>query len=319
MAKTTYIITGPTASGKSDFAHELALRANGTIINADSVQIYRGLETLSASPLKNSPSIDNIPYKLYSIIRPPEKMSAGRYAELAHAEAAQADTPIFVGGTGFYLSALTDGFSDLPDVSRQSQLIAEGFANKHAELQKCDPVLAAKLHPNDTQRLTRALSIFIETGQPLSSFQQFPAKGGGVSGSAGRGGSLIKIAILPPRAELLKRAAARRETMLANGALDEVKMNISFDIKAIGFREIRSYLRDEISRDEMLRLWSIADAQYIKRQFTWLRNKFLAQKSPSLAKGWTAKQDGVVVNNNSNQIIIDHIPTSKDIEDVLRK
>lgn len=280
-SKKSFIISGPTASGKSDFAAGIATRLGGTIINADSVQIYRGLEILSAAPPADTG-------KLYSIIEPGETCSAGRYAALAHAEFDAANIPIFVGGTGFYLSTLTRGLSDLPNVSAASRAAAAHIKNKHFELQKCDPVLAEKLHPNDTQRLTRALAVFIETGRPLSEFQASPRR-------PALPGNPVKIAILPPREILLKRAGERREWMIKNGAIEQVKNFINLDIRANGFAEIARMLRGEISQDEMMRLWAISDAQYIKRQFTWLRHQFDAD------------------------ITIDHIPNAQDINDVCSK
>ncbi|MDR0319118.1 MAG: tRNA (adenosine(37)-N6)-dimethylallyltransferase MiaA [Rickettsiales bacterium] len=290
MSKKSFIISGPTASGKSDFAHALARRAGGTVINADSVQIYRGLEILSASPLPVTPGEDpgSHQYKLYSIINPGESMSAGIYAELAAKEYDAAAVPIFVGGTGFYLSALTRGFSTLPRISAASRDAARAMENKHSELQKHDPAAAAKLHPNDIQRLSRALEIFIETGIPMSEWQRKPRM-------AMLSAAPLKIAVMPPREILLERAAKRRGLMLANGAVEEVKKFINMDIQANGFREIAMWLRGEIGKEEMLRLWAISDAQYIKRQMTWLRTQFKAD------------------------IIIDHVPNEKDFENVCEK
>ncbi|MCL2629506.1 MAG: tRNA (adenosine(37)-N6)-dimethylallyltransferase MiaA [Alphaproteobacteria bacterium] len=279
MIKKSFIISGPTASGKSDFAHEIALRLGGTIINADSVQIYRGIETLSASP---KPA-DN--YRLYSIIDPDEKMSAGLYAELAAKEYDLATTPIFVGGTGFYLKALTSGFSKLPTISNETRTAARAVLNKYQELKKYDPAMADKLHPNDAQRISRALEVFMETGKPMSEWQNAPLQ-------PALPYTPTKIAIIPPREELLERAAQRREQMLAGGAIEEVRRLINFDIQANGFMEIKKWINGEISKEEMLKLWEISDAQYIKRQMTWLRHKFGAD------------------------ITIDHIPASKDIDHV---
>ncbi|MDR0449609.1 MAG: tRNA (adenosine(37)-N6)-dimethylallyltransferase MiaA [Rickettsiales bacterium] len=276
MEKKSFIISGPTASSKSDFAHELALRVGGTIINADSVQIYKGIEILSAAP---KPAGD-VPYKLYSIVEPGEKMSAGIYAGLAAAEYDAAAVPVFVGGTGFYLGALTKGLSELPDAPR--------VPADYEALEKCDPETAARLHPNDTQRISRALGVFMATGKPLSSFQAAPRK-------PALPGAPFRIAIMPPRSALLRRAEQRREFMLNNGAVDEVEKFMDMDIKANGFFEIKQWLLGKISKDEMLRLWALEDAQYIKRQETWLRHQFEADMT------------------------IDHVPDEKDLENVLGK
>ena len=178
----TYIITGPTASGKSDFAHRLALRTNGTIINCDSVQIYRGIENISASPFAGHPitdEIDGIPYRLFSVLPLTEQISVMDYLKMARREydiaLSMGRTPIFVGGTGYYINALIHGISPMPDIdadirTRARQMVADDIASVRQLLP--DDFIAT-----DSQRTARALEVFLQTGRHITEFQSMPRVG----------------------------------------------------------------------------------------------------------------------------------------------
>jgi tRNA dimethylallyltransferase len=156
MAKKSYIVAGPTASGKSDFAHKLAKKIGGTIINADSVQIYKGIENISASPMSEvgSPmSIDGVPYRLFSIKELSEQMNVSEYLELARAEFEAADVPVFVGGSGYYINAIINGISPIPAVSDENR-------NRARKIVAETPDAARQLTDfefTDPQRMARAL------------------------------------------------------------------------------------------------------------------------------------------------------------------
>ena len=178
MKKSAIIITGPTASGKSDFAHKLALRINGAIINCDSVQIYRDIESISASPFAENKDngfdeIDGVPYKLFSILPLSEHISVVDYLNLAKKAMdeviAMGKTPIFVGGSGYYINVLINGISAIPEISEENR-------KKARDMVKNYPDAVYKLLPSDfvktdPQRNARALEVFLETGTPLSEWQ----------------------------------------------------------------------------------------------------------------------------------------------------
>lgn len=297
----SYIVTGPTASGKSDFAHKLAKVTNGVIINCDSVQVYRGIERLSANPLcaaEGGSEIDGVPYKLFSITEPDKPLSAGIWAEMARREyeaaIAGGKTPIFVGGTGFYLKALTDGMSQIPAISDKArnearELVAKNPATAYEYLQEIDRSWADKINPNDTQRLVRGIEVFKDTGRALSDWQKAAREP--VIRS-----KITKILILPEK-ELLRERIAARMPDLAKSVLQEVgnlvSKNLSPDLPvfgADGVREIARYLGGEIDFETALELWRTKTCNHLmKHQYTWFRTQF------------------------EPDIIIDHIPTDMDV------
>ena len=182
MKHSAYIITGPTASGKSSFAHRLACEIGGVIINCDSVQIYQGIENISASPFagrKLSDNIDGVPYRLFSVLPLSEQISVADYLKLARAEYDKAISagyiPIFVGGTGYYINALINGISPMPYVGPDAR-------NRARSLVASDIMAARNLLPSDfsatdPQRIARALEVFFETGRHLTEFQSLPRVG----------------------------------------------------------------------------------------------------------------------------------------------
>lgn len=268
MAKIkSYIIAGPTASGKSDFAHNLAKRVNGVVINCDSVQVYKGIENISASPLASpgigdwrlGTSIDGVPYRLFSILPLSEQISVVDYLKRATAEYDAAlsagKVPIFVGGTGFYINAIINGISPIPDVSDENRKLARETIAKNPEMAQPDP-----------QRAARALEVLLETGRPLSEWQSMPRLGAIVP-------TPFRILISPPRGVLLERIAARIPQMLAGGALDEVAGACG---RAIGAESLSRYLGGEITKDDAINDWIVKTNQYAKRQRTWFKTQFIA-------------------------------------------
>ena len=275
MKHKAYIITGPTASGKSSFAHNLAREIGGAIINADSVQIYRGIENISASPFAGRPvtdEIDSVPYLLFSILPLTEQISVVEYLKLAR-EAyekvlASGRVPIFVGGTGYYINALLNGVSPMPDID-------EGVRAKARDLVVKDIVTARKMLPaeftaTDPQRVARALEVFLQTGKHITEFQNEQRVGAVVPDAH-------KILINPSVDVLLKRIAARIPEMMLGGALDEARAVIDAgwdENRAIGATQLCKYLRGEITKDEAIENWTIKTNQYAKRQRTWFRTQF---------------------------------------------
>ena len=172
MSIKAIIITGPTASGKSDFAHKLALAVNGAIINCDSVQIYSGIENISASPFSGMPitdNIDGVPYKLFSILPLNEHISVADYLELAHQAMdevmAMGKTPIFVGGTGYYINVLLNGIASVPEISEETRKRAREMVKR--DINAVRELLSDEFYKPDPQRTARALEVFLETGKSL--------------------------------------------------------------------------------------------------------------------------------------------------------
>lgn len=275
MKHSAYIITGPTASGKSDFAHRLACRIGGTIINCDSVQIYGGIENISASPFAGrelSDNIDGVPYRLFSVLPLSEQISVADYLRMARTEYDAAiksgRTPIFVGGTGYYINALVNGISPMPDVGEDAR-------NRARKLVSDDIIAARKLLPSDfnatdSQRVARALEVFLETGRHLSEFQKQPRVGAVVPNA-------FRVLICPDVNVSRERIAARIPQMLSGGAVIEAQNIITQNLdetRAIGAMQLCAYLRGEKSQDECITDWINKTNQYAKRQRTWFRTQF---------------------------------------------
>lgn len=279
MKYNSIIIAGPTASGKSDFAHKLAKQVNGAIINADSVQIYRGIENISASPFaeitdKGFDEIDGVPYKLFSILPLNEHISVADYLSLAKKAydevVAMGKTPIFVGGTGYYINVLINGISSIPEVSEENRIRArELVANDIVTAQQ---MLPSDFNATDPQRVARALEVFFETGTHLTDWQKMPRSGVLVPNS-------LRVLIMPQREILLDRIAARIPEMINGGAMDEAKYIIKNNLdpeRAIGAVQICDMLRGKISEDMAIQNWITKTNQYAKRQRTWFNGQYNA-------------------------------------------
>jgi len=279
MNYEAYIITGPTASGKSSFAHDLARKIGGTIINADSVQIYREIENISASPFAGreiTDEIDGVPYRLFSILPLTEQISVAEYLNLARTEydaaIAAGRIPIFVGGTGYYINALINGISPMPDID-------ENVRTRAREMVATDIGAARKMLPSDftatdPQRVARALEVFLQTGKHITEYQS-AERVGAVAPNAHR------ILINPPADVLRVRISARISEMLSGGALDEARAVIDAgwdENRAIGASQLCKYIRGEITMDDAVSNWITKTNQYAKRQRTWFRTQFSADE-----------------------------------------
>ena len=275
MKHNAYIITGPTASGKSGFAHRLACEIGGVIINCDSVQIYRGIENISASPFANralSDSIDGVPYRLFSILPLSQQISVAEYLKMAQTEydnaIASGMIPIFVGGTGYYINALINGISPMPDVSDASRTIAREIVASDIDVAR--KILPPDFKATDPQRVARALEVFIETGQHLSTFQNAPRVGAVVPNA-------FRVLINPDTDLLRERIAVRVTQMLHAGAMAEAQNIIDFNLdesRAIGAMQLCAFLRGEKSESDCISDWVNKTNQYAKRQRTWFRTQF---------------------------------------------
>lgn len=279
------IIAGPTASGKSRLAIDVATAFAGTIINADSMQIYRELRVLTARPSMADEA--RVPHRLYGVLAARERCSAGRWVGMAAAEieaALDADRlPIVVGGTGLYIRALVRGLAAIPDVPAE---VHDAALTLHAELggeafretlAAVDPETAERLPAGDTQRLIRAYEVMLATGRPLSHWQraapQRPL-------AAARFGTLV---LDPPRDALIDTIDDRLEQMIAADAIAEVRdlLDLGLDpslpaMKAVGVKELAAYVRGSCGIERAAAAAMVASRRFAKRQRTWIRHQIAA-------------------------------------------
>lgn len=272
------LIAGPTASGKSALALELAERTGGVVINADASQVYADLRLLSARPSPQEEA--RAPHRLFGTIDGLEACSAARWADDAKREIAAAHAagrlPILVGGTGLYLRTLLDGIAPVPEIAPDIRAAVRALPVReaHAALAREDPAAAAALAPADTARVARALEVVRSTGRPIHLWRA--RKEGGI-GDAVR---LAAAILLPPRDWLTARCDRRFEAMLEEGAVAEVEAllarNLPDDrpvLRAIGVPEIRDWLAGETDRPTMIARAQLATRRYAKRQYTWFSNQ----------------------------------------------
>jgi tRNA dimethylallyltransferase len=281
---TVLIIAGPTASGKSGLALAIAQRLGGSIINADSMQVYRELRVLTARPTPQEEAL--APHVLYGVRAAAEPGSAGwwRAAALEAMEAARHDgrLPILCGGTGLYLAALTDGLAEIPEPGPEARaeartLVVElGPERLHARLAAVDPNTAARLRPSDAQRIARAWEVWRGTGRGLAAWQSEPM-------TRPAGWRFAAILLAPPRPALRAAVAERFEAMLAAGALAEVQGLLALRLdpavpvmRAQGVPELAAHLRGEVSLAEAAERAVRVTGRYAKRQATWFRHHPLA-------------------------------------------
>ena len=275
-SKSVLLIAGPTASGKSALALELAKERDGVIINADALQVYRELRILSARP--TDAELHEAPHRLYGHVSGLDSYSVAHWLADAKREIEAAwaldKLPIITGGTGLYFMALEQGLAEVPPISpdiREKWRSFEG--DLHGELLRRDRASARALKPNDRQRLSRALEVLEGTGQPLSHWQR-EAQSHAFLKNVAVERRLFDVA----REELYTRAERRFDQMMAAGALEEVRPLIKHGsvlpmMKAIGIPELSRHLRGEVSLEEAVALAKTATRQYIKRQFTWWRGQ----------------------------------------------
>lgn len=274
-------IMGPTASGKTDLAMKLSDLVNGELISVDSALIYRDMDIGTAKP--TAQELAQYPHKLISFLDPKESYSAADFRTDALTAIAQAydagKTPILVGGTMMYFKSLIEGMSNLPEadpkIRAQIEMLAQqqGWQYLHQQLAQVDPVAAERIHPNDPQRINRALEVYMISGQSMTELQQkekesfpYPVK---------------QFAFQCEDKTLLhQRIEKRFEIMLQQGFEQEVRAlyqrgDLHLDLpsmRSVGYRQMWEYLAGDLNREEMIFRGVVATRQLAKRQLTWLRN-----------------------------------------------
>ncbi len=272
------LIAGPTASGKSALALTLAERINGVLINADSAQVYRELPILSAGP--TAKDYARADHRLYGFQDGALPCSAADWATRARTEItdvhAQGRLPILVGGTGFYIRTLLDGIAPVPeiDLAIRHAIREASTEENRRRLAELDPGAWAKLKPADKARIARALEVVLSTSRPLAEWQQ--DRTGGIANDI----DLSPLVLLPPREWLYQRCDDRFSRMIDQGAVQEVQALLARDLdsslpimRAIGVREIASFLRGDASVDEAIAAGQQATRRYAKRQYTWFAHQ----------------------------------------------
>jgi len=280
MRVDAVLIAGPTASGKSAAALGVAEAVGGSLINCDSMQVYNELRILTARP--SDEDMARAPHHLYGHVGVKERYSAGRY----QADAAQGlakvredcRLPIFVGGTGLYFGALSEGLSEIPQVpahiheTLRHRLLVDGNEAFYRELKLRDPQSAAHIRPSDPQRMLRAMEVLEATGRSLASWQK---EGGD---PVLKGLKLARFVLDPPRVILHPRIVERYKKMVEQGALEEARRLAGLDeglpaAKIIGLREFWQFDEGRLSAGQVEEAIVVATRQYAKRQTTWFRNK----------------------------------------------
>tara|TARA_B110000263_G_C15207136_1_gene463433 strand:+ start:41 stop:982 length:942 start_codon:yes stop_codon:yes gene_type:complete len=293
------LISGPTASGKSNFAVKIANKINGEIVNADSMQVYRQLKILTARPNKKEQK--KIKHHLYGIIDVNKNFSTGQWLKLAIKKIKEikerGKIPILVGGTGLYFQSLINGLVEIPNIPLKIRNKARSIQKKdgqnkfYKKLLKLDKKVQDKFDPNDIQRSIRAFEIKLYTKvsmydwlnktKPIFSEKEF-----------------LKLYINFHRNELIKRISLRTSRMLQEGAIKEVKRFNTQKIKknssvnkVIGLNELRQYLKNQMTLDEVRELVAIRTRQYAKRQATWARSRMISWNkiNPDEISSWIKK------------------------------
>ena len=296
MDTSLICIMGPTAAGKTDAAIALAEAFDGELISVDSALVYRGLSIGAAQ--------SSYPHHLVDIREPCDIYNAADFVadakQVVDDVRSRGRRPILVGGTMLYFKALLEGLDDMPgtDLAVRAEIEAEagekGWPELHAELERIDPETATQLHPNHSQRISRALEVYRQSGVPMSEWRK-GAKAGGYDA--------LCLALAPAdRAVLHARIAERLDVMMSEGFLDEVaalraRGDLHTDlpsIRAVGYRQLWSYLDGEVSLDEALDRALAATRQLAKRQLNWLR-------------GWSDLHWIDILQKNANQTLYDSI------------
>jgi tRNA dimethylallyltransferase len=295
------LIAGPTASGKSALALELAQKTGGVVINTDSMQVYRDLRIITARP--TGPEEALAPHRLYGHVDAAVNFSAGAWVAdaariLSEAQAAQR-LPILVGGSGLYFKALTRGLSAVPPIPAEvrdgvrARLARDGVEALHAELATRDPAAAERLKPRDRARIARALEVIEATGRALTDWHRE-----GLPPLLPQG-EFHALFLAPERDQLYARIDARFDVMMAAGALEEVADLAARQLdpllpamKAHGVPALVRHLKGEITREEAAEIGRADTRHYAKRQFTWFRHQLpeFAWVAPEAARGWLSAQ-----------------------------
>ncbi len=296
------LIAGPTASGKSKLAIELAAKIDGVVINTDSMQVYRDLNILTARP--QLADLATVPHRLYGCVSGEEVYSVGRFIDDARAAIAECSEarqiPILVGGTGLYFKALLDGLSPIPPIPVpvrehwRAEVRRIGAQKLHSVLNERDAEMAKRVHPSDMQRIVRALEVLEATGKSLAYWQSIP-------GEPVISGEYAVCLVLDVEREVLHRNCEERlERMVADGALNEVarlaarKLDPSLPVmRALGVQPFMAHLQKQITLEEAVEATKAETRHYIKRQLTWFRGHMSA---------WTwlsEEQTGILKDNIS--------------------
>ncbi|MBK8906422.1 MAG: tRNA (adenosine(37)-N6)-dimethylallyltransferase MiaA [Rhodospirillales bacterium] len=282
------VIAGPTASGKSALAVDVAEAVRGTVINADSMQVYRELRVLTARP---SPADEaRAPHRLFGVLPAAKRCSVGRWLAMAVSEiqSAREDgrVPVVVGGTGLYLKALIHGLTPIPIIPANVRAQAEalharlGGAAFRAALAALDPESAGRLRESDPQRLIRAYEVAAATGRPIGDWRRSaPASPAGC-------GPFVVVVVRPPRETLYASIDVRFDRMIADGVVDEVRTIVAMRLdpslpamKAVGVRELAAALDGNSTMEVAVAAAKQASRNYAKRQLTWLRHQLAADVS----------------------------------------
>ena len=294
------LISGPTASGKSNFAIKLAKKINGEIVNADSMQVYKELKILSARP--DPKDYQKIKHHLYGFHNVKKSFSTGDWIKLAVKKINELNkrkrTPIFVGGTGLYFKALTDGLVNIPNIPDRSRnkirVLQETLGQKkfYQKLLKLDLKSKNKINPTDVQRSIRAYEVKLFTKKSLHDWFR-------KTKSYFKEDEFFKIYIDYPRKDLIERIEKRTEQMIKMGAINEVKRFIKQKIKkdnsvnkAIGIKEIKEFINQEKELSDIKEKISIKTRQYAKRQSTWARGNMMSwfTRQPQEINKWVKKR-----------------------------
>lgn len=310
-------VVGPTASGKTELALELARRRNGELVSADSRQMYRELDAGTAKPRgtwthregREIYLVEGIPCHLLDFLDPAETMDAARFAAMAREKIAdiqgRGKTPVLAGGTGFYVKALLDGLDPLPpknpEVRRRLAELAQanGRGWLHERLSETDPEAARRIPPGNLQRVVRALEVFELTGKPISSLW---------SGPKGAGGAAACFGIQWERAVLKKRIERRCEAMLP-AMIEEVRRLVPAryagrepGFQSLGYPQVLRHLAGETTQEEALRSMIRDTMDYAKRQATWFRRQAAVrwiEAGPGGVAAWADEAEALLSNASS--------------------
>lgn len=271
------VISGPTAVGKTGVAIQIGLALDGEVVGADSRQVYRYMDIGTAKPTPEEQAI--LPHHLVDLIDPSDQLTLARYQRMAYEKIdaihARGRLPLLVGGTGQYITSVTEGWS-IPEVTPNQQLrselegfaVTQGSVALHAQLAAVDPDSAERIHPNNVRRVIRALEVYHETGQPISLLQQKkpPLY------------RIVEIGLTMEREQLYDRADQRIDHMIEVGLVEEVRrlLEMGYDPKlpalsGVGYAQIIEYLLGDVTLDEAIENTKNMTHDFIRRQYTWLR------------------------------------------------
>lgn len=280
--KPLLVITGPTASGKTDLAIQAALRLNGEIVSADSMQIYRYMDIGTAKPAIEERR--GIPHHMIDIVNPDDKYNAALFqrqaSKVIHSISERGKLPILVGGTGLYINSIiypmsfTDAMEDQEYRWQLKKILKKrGALYLHEFLRQVDPITAGRLHPNDTRRIIRALEVYHLTGKTMEEYRQDFRRMEPTY-------NLMLYGLNPDRQKLYERINARAEKMLQSGLIQEVQnlLNMGYSknlvsMQGLGYKEIVSYLRGLATLEEATEILKRDTRRFAKRQLTWFRRE----------------------------------------------